>query len=62
MSDVLSAAMPGSREAAVQLLDGIARALSDEADAAESFDLQEALTYVIADVLDAMDRLMGVEA
>lgn len=62
MSDVLSAAMPGSREAAVQLLDGIARALSDEAEAAESFDLQEALTYVIADVLDAMDRLMGVEA
>lgn len=59
---VLSAGTPGSRESALHLLDGVARALADEAERAETFDLQRDLTYVVVDVLDAVDRLLGVQA
>jgi hypothetical protein len=46
----------------VHLLDGIARMLASEAEKAEDYALCEELIFVTADVVEAMDRIVGVEA
>jgi hypothetical protein len=59
-SDVLSAGKPGTRHAAVHLLDGIVRMLAHEAEVAEDYGLCERLVFLTADVLEALDEIVGV--
>lgn len=58
--DVLSVGRPGTRHAAVHLLDGVARMLAHEAERAEEYGLCERLVLLTEDVIDALDEIVGV--
>jgi hypothetical protein len=53
-------ARPGSRDAAAELLDGIGTALAVEVETCEDDDAQERIVFLLADVFDAHDYLLGV--